>query len=44
VFASATDVGRIDALLKRACKSFSKDIVTFDEFLKSPAAHHLKDN
>jgi len=37
VFASAADVGRIDALLKRAYKwSFSKDIVTLNELINKP--------
>ena len=36
MFASAADVGRIDALLKRAYKrSFSKDIFTLGKVLKS---------
>jgi len=40
VFASAADDGGIDASLKRAYKgSFSTDIVTLDELLKSQAPY-----
>jgi len=42
VFASAADVGRTDALLKRAYKwtFFSKDIVTVNELLNKSAPHY----
>ena len=43
VFASAADDGGIDASLKRAHKrSFSNDIATLDELLKSLAPHYRK--
>ena len=43
VFASAADDGGIDASLKRAYKrSFSNDIVTLDELLKSLAPYYRK--
>jgi len=45
VFASAADVGRIDALLKRAYKwSFSKDIVTLNELINKPGTSLFQKN